>query len=138
VVGPADLFAMKGSTMATGTMDITRIEIPTHDGSRRSSAALYARAAQPDQLQRQIAVLYRVARVHGFVDCALFTDLASGLLRERPGLDRLRDALRAGRYRHVLLTDPTRIGRSLAAVQQVQDEWQRTGVTVIFTGMPNL
>jgi DNA invertase Pin-like site-specific DNA recombinase len=119
-------------------MDTTRIAVPTLDGPRRSSAALYARAAQPDHLQRQIAELYLAAAAHGFVDCALYTDLASGTERKRTGLERLRDALRAGRYRNVLLTDPTRIGRKLADVQQVQDEWVHAGVAVIFTGMPRL
>jgi site-specific DNA recombinase len=60
----------------------------------------------------------------------------SGATLNRPGLDRLRDAVRAAEVERVLLTDPDRLARNYVHQMVLLEEWERLGCTVEFLDRP--
>jgi site-specific DNA recombinase len=60
----------------------------------------------------------------------------SGATLNRPGLDRLRDAVRAGEVMQVLVTDPDRLARSYVKLMVLLEELERAGCEVTFLDRP--
>src|SRR5689334_10472496 len=60
----------------------------------------------------------------------------SGATLNRPGLDRLRDAVRAGEVDRLLVTDPDRLARSYVQLMVLLEELERAGCEVAFLDRP--
>src|SRR4029079_9920016 len=60
----------------------------------------------------------------------------SGATLNRPGLDRLRDAARAGEVDRVLVTDPDRLARDYVQLMVLLEELERAGCEVAFLDRP--
>src|SRR3954452_12339393 len=60
----------------------------------------------------------------------------SGGSLNRPGLDRLRDAVRAGEIGQVLVTDPDRLARNYVQLMVLLEELERSGCRVDFLDRP--
>src|SRR5829696_4861326 len=60
----------------------------------------------------------------------------SGATLNRPGLDRLRDAVRAREVEQVLVTDPDRLARSYVQLMVLLEELERAGCEVAFLDRP--
>ena len=60
----------------------------------------------------------------------------SGATLNRPGLDRLRDAVRAGEVEQVLVTDPDRLARNYVQLMVLLEELERAGCEVAFLDRP--
>src|SRR5690349_2519458 len=60
----------------------------------------------------------------------------SGATLNRPGLDRLRDAVRAGEVERVLVTDPDRLARNSVQLMVLLEELERAGCRVEFLDRP--
>jgi site-specific DNA recombinase len=63
-------------------------------------------------------------------------DGVSGATLNRPGLDRLRDAVRAGSIERVLVTDPDRLARNYVQLMILLEELERCGCRVEFLDRP--
>jgi site-specific DNA recombinase len=60
----------------------------------------------------------------------------SGATLNRPGLDRLRDAVRTGEVERVLVTDPDRLARNYVQLMVLLEELERTGCRDEFLDRP--
>src|SRR6516165_10587638 len=60
----------------------------------------------------------------------------SGANLNRPGLDRLRDRVKAGVLDRVLLTSPDRLARNYVHQMVLVEEWERCGCRVEFLDRP--
>jgi site-specific DNA recombinase len=60
----------------------------------------------------------------------------SGASLNRPGLDRLRDAVRGGEVTHILMTAPDRLARSYVHQVLLMEEFKQWGCTVMFLDRP--
>ncbi|MFZ0257290.1 MAG: recombinase family protein, partial [Gammaproteobacteria bacterium] len=60
----------------------------------------------------------------------------SGATLNRPGLDRLRDAIRAADVERVLMTDPDRLARNYVHQMMLLEEFERLGCAVEFLDRP--
>ena len=105
-------------------------------------AALYSRVStdlqEKDQtIQSQIEALRDYAQDNGFEVVAEFEDEGySGATLERPGLDRLRDALRSREFDVVLFHSPDRLARKAVYQGLVLEELDKAGVRVEFLNHP--
>jgi site-specific DNA recombinase len=63
-------------------------------------------------------------------------DGCSGATLNRPGLDRLRDAVRAGEVGRLLVTDPDRLARNYVQLMVLLEELERAGCEVVFLDRP--
>src|SRR5688500_12315203 len=63
-------------------------------------------------------------------------DGQSGASLNRPGLDRLRDAVRWGRLDRVLVTEPDRLARNYVHQMILLDEFERFGCLIEFLDRP--
>src|SRR6185436_9538906 len=63
-------------------------------------------------------------------------DGRSGATLNRPGLDKLRDAIRWGEIAQVLLTDPDRLARNYVHQMILLEEFARFGCQVEFLDRP--
>ncbi len=84
----------------------------------------YVRSATGDQaaLNRQRADISAHTRTHGQDIDEWFEDCTFGNRDDRPGLDRLRALVAAGRVAEVLVYDMTRLGRNGRAVVELHEE----------------
>ncbi len=106
--------------------------------------AIYARVstlhqAQAQTIEQQLTRLQVYAHDHGWPvpDDHIFRDDGrSGSDLNRPGLDRLRDAVRAGELDRVLVTEPDRLARNYVQQMIVMDELERFGCQVEFLDRP--
>ncbi len=100
--------------------------------------AVYARVSSGRQEQEatvesQLEALRAHAAEHGYVVVHEFVDEAySGATLERPALDRLRDAARAGVFQRVLILAPDRLARKVGYQFLILEELQKAGVAVEF------
>ncbi len=95
--------------------------------------ALYVRTSTSDQDgQAQLHALHRAAEARGWADVREFTDLGhSGAKANRPALDDLRKAVRAGEVREVMAYALDRLGRSLRDLLLLLDELSAAGCAVV-------
>lgn len=97
------------------------------------------RQAQSQTIEQQLDRLRQHIAQQGWTlnDAEIFRDDGySGASLRRPGLDRLREAIRAGEVQRVLLTAPDRLARSFVHQVLLLDEFQREGCTVEFLDRP--
>ena len=94
-------------------------------------AAIYARVSTDDQsCQIQVDQLSSVAKSQGW-DARIFRDDGvSGILDNRPQLDKLREAMRKGEIDVVLVTKIDRLGRSIQMILRFWEEAEALGVRV--------
>src|SRR5215213_4061092 len=108
------------------------------------TAAVYARVstqrqAQAQTIEQQLERLRAHLRDRGveLASGGIFRDDGdSGATLNRPGLDRLRDAVRAGEVNRVLVTDPDRLARSYVQLMVLLEELERAGCEVAFLDRP--
>src|SRR3954465_14047080 len=97
------------------------------------------RQAQAQTIEQQLDRLRAHLREQG-VELAsegVFRDDGySGATLNRPGLDRLRDAARAGEVDRVLVTDPDRLARNYVQLMVLLGELERAGCEVAFLDRP--
>lgn len=106
--------------------------------------AIYARVstlhqAQAQTIEQQLTRLQAYATNQGWQvqDDHIFRDDGrSGSDLNRPGLDRLRDAVRAGEIDRVLVTEPDRLARNYVHQMIVLEELERAGCQVEFLDRP--
>src|SRR3954451_4024215 len=97
------------------------------------------RQAQAQTIQQQLERLRAHLRGRGeeLPTEAIFRDDGySGATLNRPGLDRLRDAARAGEVDRVLVTDPDRLARNYVQLMVLLEELERAGCEVAFLDRP--
>jgi site-specific DNA recombinase len=97
------------------------------------------RQAQAQTIEQQLDRLRACFRSRG-VELAgedIFRDDGySGATLNRPGLDRLRDAVRAREVEQVLVTDPDRLARNYVQLMVLLEELERFGCRVEFLDRP--
>src|SRR5947209_7650429 len=106
--------------------------------------ALYARVSTNRQalmqsIDQQLDRLREYAASQGWLlsDDAIFRDDGhSGATLNRPGLDRLRDKVRAAEVDRILLTAPDRLARNYVHQMVLLEELERTGSQVQFLDRP--
>ena len=105
-------------------------------------AALYARVSTDLQekegtIQSQTEALRRYAQERGYAIVAEYLDEGySGATLERPGFDRLRDALGSGEFDLVLFHSPDRLARKAVYQGIVLEEMEKAGVKPEFFNYP--
>src|SRR5262249_4697582 len=108
-------------------------------------AAIYARVStlhqERDQtLESQLAELTRWCEQqqgHRIKPEHIFRDEGySGAYLDRPGLDRLRDAARAGEFDVVAILTPDRLARTYASQVLIREEVRRAGCDTVFVQRP--
>ena len=108
------------------------------------SLAIYVRVstqrqAQTQTIEQQLERLQAHIRNQGWelaVDHVFRDDGYSGASLNRPGLDRLRDAVRAAEVDRVLITDPDRLARNYVHQMVLLEELERWGCQVLFLDRP--
>jgi site-specific DNA recombinase len=106
--------------------------------------AIYTRVSTERQereqtIESQIAVLRAWAETHGHTAAPehVFLDEGySGARLDRPGLDRLRDAVQDGEVGAVVVLSPDRLARKYVYQVLLLEEFQRAGCQVIFVHRP--
>src|SRR3954453_4653520 len=107
-------------------------------------AAVYARVSTERQeryatIDSQVAALHAGAAAsgHALADEHVFSDEGySGSRLDRPGLDALRDAVRAGVVSLVAVLTPDRLARKYAYQVLLLEEFRRAGCEVAFLQHP--
>jgi len=97
------------------------------------------RQAQAQTIEQQLDRLRAWFAAHGraLTGEDIFRDEGySGATLNRPGLDRLRDAVRAGEVERVLVTDPDRLARNYVQLMVLLEELERLGCQVEFLDRP--
>src|SRR4051794_7317405 len=97
------------------------------------------RQAQAQTIEQQLERLRAHLRDQGVEPAseAVFRDDGySGATLNRPGLDRPRDAARAGEVDRVLVTDPDRLARNYVQLMVLSGELERAGCEVAFLDRP--
>lgn len=119
-----------------------------NDGSQRSerqvSVSGYVRVstqrqAQAQTIEQQLDRIQAYAQQQGWMlnDTHIFRDDGySGATLNRPGLDRLRDAVRCGEVTHILMTAPDRLARSYVHQVLLMEEFKQLGCMVTFLDRP--
>ena len=100
-----------------------------------SKAVIYARVSSTGERQstaRQVADLTRYAEASGMEVVAVYEEKASGAKRDREQLAACRAFLLGGGAQHLLVTELSRLGRSLKQVLEVVDELTAAGVNIYF------
>ena len=106
--------------------------------------ALYARVSTPQQekqgpIASKVAALTAYAAAHGLAiapEHQYLDDGYSGARLDRPGLERLRDAVWRGELDSVLILAPDRLARHYAYQYVVVEELERAGCAVVFINGP--
>ena len=100
-----------------------------------NTAVIYARVSSTGERQstaRQVADLKRYAAASGMEVVAVYEEKASGAKRDREQLAACRAFLLGGGAQHLLVTELSRLGRSLKQVLEVVDELTAAGVNIYF------
>ena len=108
------------------------------------SVAFYARVsseaqARDNTIASQIAALKERIEADGFVlepEHGYADDGHSGTSLVRPGLEKLRDAVAAGRVERIYVHAPDRLARRHAYQVLLVEEFQRAGAEMIFLNRP--
>ena len=100
-----------------------------------SKAVIYARVSSVGERQsteRQVADLTRYAEASGMEVVAVYEEKASGARKDREQLAECLEFLRGGGAEHLLVTELSRLGRSLRQVLEVVDDLTDRGVNIYF------
>ena len=98
-------------------------------------AAIYARvssAGERQSTERQVADLKRYAAASGMEVVEVFEEKASGAKKDREKLAECVAFLEGGGAEHLLVTELSRLGRSLRQVLEVVDRLTERGVNIYF------
>lgn len=98
-------------------------------------AVIYARVSSTGDRQsteRQVADLKRYAAASGMEVVAVYEEKASGAKRDREQLAECLAFLKGGGAEHLLVTELSRLGRSLRQVLEVVDDLTERGVNIYF------
>ena len=98
-------------------------------------AVIYARVSSVGERQsteRQVADLKRYAATSGMEVVAVYEEKASGAKRDREQLAECLAFLDGGGAEHLLVTELSRLGRSLRQVLEVVDNLTERGVNICF------
>jgi len=98
-----------------------------------------SRQAQTQTIEQQLERLGTHLQAHSeeLANAAIFRDDGySGATLNRPGLDRLRDAVRAGEIERLLVTDPDRLARNYVQLMVLLEELERCGCQLEFLERP--
>ncbi len=82
--------------------------------------------------ERQVADLRRYASATGLDVVAVYEEKASGARTDREQLAACREFLESGGAQHLLVTELSRLGRSLRQVLEVVDELTARGINIFF------
>ena len=99
------------------------------------TAVIYARVSSVGERQsteRQVADLKRYAAASGMEVVAVYEEKASGAKKDREQLAECLAFLKGGGAEHLLVTELSRLGRSLRQVLEVVDELTERGVNIYF------
>lgn len=100
-----------------------------------NKSVIYARVSSTGDRQsteRQVADLKRYAETAGLAVVAVYEEKASGAKRDREKLAACRVFLLGGGARHLLVSELSRLGRSLKQVLEVVDELTDAGINIYF------
>jgi len=100
-----------------------------------SRAVIYARVSSMGDRQsteRQVADLKRYAATSGMEVVAVYEEKASGAKKDREKLAECVAFLEGGGAEHLLVTELSRLGRSLRHVLEVVDNLTKRGVNICF------
>lgn len=115
------------------------IRTENSDGDRNCRIGIYVRESRDDneensdtlETQRELLIDHALRSISGNV-CSIYEDdNVSGSAFERPGLDRLRGDVLAGRLNLLLLKDLSRLGRNNAKTLLFIDFLEENGVRII-------
>ncbi len=98
-------------------------------------AVIYARVSSTGERQsteRQVADLTRYAAASGMEVVAVYEEKASGAKKDREKLAECLEFLRGEGAEHLLVSELSRLGRSLKQVLEVVDELTAIGVNIYF------
>ena len=98
-------------------------------------AVIYARVSSTGERQsteRQVADLKRYAAASGMEVVEVFEEKASGAKKDREQLAACLEFLRGGGAEHLLVTELSRLGRSLKQVLDVVEELTGVGINIYF------
>ena len=112
--------------------------------SAKPRVAIYARVSTQQQTEAetiasQVEALRSRVQADGLcleADGCFLDDGYSGSTFERPGLERLRDAVAAGAIDRLYVHSPDRLSRNYVYQTVLLEEWQRNGVAVVFVNRP--
>lgn len=105
------------------------------DLSSMSKAVIYARVSSMGDRQsteRQVADLTRYAKANNLTVVKVFEDKASGVRVDREGLEACLEFLKGGGAQHLLVSELSRLGRTLLQVLQVVNKLTEAGVNIYF------
>ena len=100
-----------------------------------TNAVIYARVSSTGERQsteRQVADLKRYASSSGLEVVAVYEEKASGAKRDREQLTACLAFLRSGGAEILLVSELSRLGRSLRQVLEVVDELTERGINIYF------
>lgn len=100
-----------------------------------NKAVIYARVSSIGERQstaRQVADLKRYAETADMEVVAVYEEKASGAKKDREKLNACRAFLLGGGAQHLLVSELSRLGRSLKQVLEVVDELTDAGVNIYF------
>ena len=96
------------------------------------NTAAYVRVSTEGQrTDSQELELKRYARQRGWKDLAFYVDKISGAKASRPELDKLMQAIRAGKIERLVVYKLDRLGRSLTHLALILDELNRLNIPLI-------
>ena len=98
-------------------------------------AVIYARVSSVGERQsteRQVTDLKRYATASSMEVVAVYEEKASGAKKDREQLTKCLAFLKGGGAEHLLVTELSRLGRSLRQVLEVVDELTESGVNIYF------
>lgn len=98
-----------------------------------NKAVIYARVSSTGDRQdteRQVEDLKRYATAAGLDVVAVYTEKASGAKDDREVLAECLEALRAGRAGTLLLSELSRLGRSVRKILDVTDDLTKAGINI--------
>lgn len=96
--------------------------------------ALYVRVSKTDQHpENQIIELKDYTKRNNFEIYKIYTDKISGAKDSRPALNDLMTDARKKMFKAVIIWKVDRLGRSVAHMTQVIQEWQNLGIDLIIT-----
>ena len=98
-------------------------------------AVIYARVSSTGDRQsteRQVSDLTRYAEASGMEVVAVYEEKASGAKRDREQLTACLEFLKGGGAEHLLVTELSRLGRSLKQVLDVVEELTAVGINIYF------
>lgn len=96
--------------------------------------AIYARVSTDEQFEdKQVKVLLDYCKRMDYDVYDVYTDVISGTTTSRPAFNKLLDAMRQYKFNCIMVTKLDRVGRSLAHLLSLFDEFKRKGVNFIAT-----